>query len=130
MFVIDVDVESGVNMVHRIDCVHVNPENHPEKQIGKIDNNGGFLEFKNVGEAVRYLKDKKIDGLIYHCPYCKPIKKFNPEPAASLGIQISSSGCDTCINDSQYVQRQKKNLEVTDTKTIFKRLSEKLLGQK
>lgn len=130
MFVIDVDFESGVNTVHRIDCIHVDPENYPEKQIGKIDDNGGYLEFKSVGEAVRHLKDKKISGLIHHCPYCKPIKKLNPEPAASLGIEINSSGCDTCINDSQYMQRRKKKVEITDTKTIFKRLSEKLLERK
>jgi hypothetical protein len=130
MFLIEVDFSFGVNMVHRSDCIHISPENNPEKQIGMIDANGGYLEFKNVGEAVRYLKNKKIAGLIHYCPYCKPTKQFKPEPAANLGIELSSSGCDICINDSQYMQQQKKNVDVTDTKTIFKRLSNKLLGQK
>jgi hypothetical protein len=130
MFLVDVDFESGVNMIHRLECIHVIPENHPEKMMGEIGDMGGYLEFGNVGDAVRYLKNNKITGLIYHCPYCKPTKKFTPEPAASLGVAINSSGCDACSVDSAYMKNRKKTVEVTDTKTIFKRLSEKLLGSK
>jgi hypothetical protein len=128
MFIIDVDPDSGINMVHRIDCIHVVPENHPEKPKGEICEHGGYLEFPTVGTGVRYLKENKIDGLIHHCPYCKPTKKYNPEPAASLGINITPTGCDTCSLDSPLMQRKTETLEVTDTKTIFKRLSKRLFG--
>lgn len=128
MFVIDVDPESGINMVHRLDCIHVLPDNHPGKMMGEIGEKGGYLEFPNVGAAVRYLKENRVNGLIQHCPYCKPTLKFTREPAAALGVEISPTGCDACSVDSPYMQRRVETLEITDTKTIFKRLSKKLFG--
>jgi hypothetical protein len=128
MFVIDIDPESGVNMVHKIDCLHVIPDNYPEKPYGLLNEHGGYLEFPNVGAGVRHLKDNKISGLIHHCPYCKPTLKFNPEPTASLGIEITPTGCDATSLDSPLMQKKRKYIEVTDTKTLFKRLTEMLFG--
>jgi hypothetical protein len=54
--------------------------------------------------------------------------KFNSEPAASLGVEIAPTGCDSMNLDSPLMQKTKKTVEVTDTKTIAKRLAEKLFG--
>lgn len=128
MFIIDVDPESGINMVHKKDCIHVVPENHPEKKMNSIREQGGYLEFPTVGTGVRYLKENKVSGLIRHCPYCKPTLKYNPEPAASLGVEIAPMGCDTTSLDNPLMQRKTETVEVTDTKTIFKRLAKRLFG--
>jgi hypothetical protein len=120
MFLLDIDFRSEVNTVHKIDCIHVVPENHPEKELGKIGESGGYLDFATVGEAVRYLKTQRIPGIISHCSYCKPTKKFNPEPAAALRARL----------DSPVVQMAKKAVEVTETKSIAKRLSERLFGSR
>ena len=130
MFWVDVDKESGINMIHRADCIHLVPENNPDKQFGEVGETGGYFEFPTVGLAVRYLKTKRISGLIHHCPYCKPTKKFNPEPAASFGVEVTPTGCETTSIDSPVVKKAKKTVDVTDTKTIFKRLSEKLFGNR
>ena len=130
MFLLDIDYRSEVNTVHKIDCIHVVPENHPEKELGKIGESGGYLDFATVGEAVRYLKTQRIPGIISHCPYCKPTKKFNPEPAAALGVEIAPTGCDSLSLDSPVVQMAKKTVEVTETKSIAKRLSERLFGSR
>ena len=130
MFVVDIDKASGVNTVHREDCIHLTPQLSSEKEFGRIGKTGGFLTFSTVGEALRYLKSNRISGVIEHCHYCKPTKKFNPEPAASLGVEIAPSGCDSLSLDSPLMQKTKKSVEVTDTKTIAKRLVEKLFGSR
>ncbi len=130
MFIVDVDPESGINMVHKEDCIHLVPENHPGKELGNLTELGGYLEFKTVGAAVRHLKTNRISGLIRHCPYCKPAKRYNHEPAASLGVEIASTGCEACNVGTPTFNQPEKMLDVTDTKTIWKRLSEKLLGSK
>ncbi len=130
MFCVDVDLESGVNTVHRVDCIHLVPENYPGKKMGAIGETGGYFEFPTVGLAVRYLKTERISGLIHHCPYCKPTKRFNPEPAASLGVKIVPTGCESMSLDSPVMQKVNKTIDVTDTKTIFQRLSKKLFGDR
>ncbi len=130
MFVADIDKASGINTVHRDDCIHLTPQLSSEKEFGKIGEAGGYLAFPTVGEALRYLKTNRISGVIEHCNYCKPTKKFNPEPAASLGVEIVPTGCDSMSLDSPVMQKTKKNVEVTDTKTIGKRLIERLFGSR
>ena len=85
------------------------------------------MAFQTVGEAVRYLKTNRINGVIEHCHYCKPTKKFNPEPAASLGVEIVPTGCDSMSLDSPLMQ---KPVGATETKSIGKRLFEKLFGSR
>ena len=130
MFVVDIDTASGVNTVHMKDCVHAVPEDVSGKEYGKLNEAGGYLEFQTVGEAVRYLKTNHINGVIHYCSYCKPTKKYNSEPAASLGVEIVPTGCDSMNLDSPLMQKTKKTVEVTDTKTIAKRLAEKLFGSR
>ncbi len=125
MFVIDVDPESGINMVHRVDCIHLAPDTSG-KPMGEINEKGGYLEFPTVGTGVRHLKENRIDGLIHHCPYCKPTLKYNPEPAAKLGVELAPMGCDLNRVDAPLLEPMTKTLEITDTKTIFQRLSKKL----
>jgi len=126
MFVVDIDTASGMNTVHREDCIHLT-QNNSGKELGKIGEAGGYLAFTTVGEAVRYLKTNRINGVIEHCHYCKPTKKFNPEPAASLGVEIVPTGCDSMSLDSPLMQ---KTVEATETKSIGKRLIEKLFGSR
>ena len=130
MFWVDIDFESGVNMIHRARCIHLVPENKPGKKVGEIGETGGYLDFPTVGIAVRYLKTERISGLIHHCPYCKPTKRFNPEPAASFGVEIAPTGCDSMSLDPPVVQKVNKTVEATDTKSIFKRLTKKLFGDR
>lgn len=130
MFIVDVDPESGINTVHKEDCFHLMSENHPEKEVENLTEAGGYLEFETVGAAVRHLKENRVSGLIRHCPYCKPAKRYNHEPAASLGVEIASTGCEACNMGDPKLNPPDKTLEVTDTKTIWKRLSKKLLGSK
>ena len=106
------------------------PENYPDKPFGELGETGGYYEFPTVGIAVRYLKTERISGLIHHCPYCKPTKKFNPEPAASFGVEVTPTGCEAMSLDSHVMKKVKKTVDVTDTKTIFKRLSKKLFGDR
>lgn len=106
------------------------PENNPDKKRGELGEAGGYFDFPTVGIAVRYLKTERISGLIHHCPYCKPTKKFNPEPSASFGVELAPTGCDTMCLDSPVMQKVNKTVAVTDTKTIFQRLSKKLFGDR
>ena len=130
MFWVDVDFGSGINTVHRADCIHLVPENNPDKKLGDLGEAGGYFDFPTVGIAVRYLKTERISGLIHHCPYCKPTKKFNPEPSASFGVELAPTGCDSMSLDSPVMQKINKTVDVTDTKTIFQRLSKKLFGDR
>ena len=130
MFIVDIDNASGVNTVHKKDCVHAVPDGVSGKVMGEISEVGGYLEFPTVGDAVRYLKVNRISGVIEHCQYCKPTKKFNPEPTASLGVELALTGCDSLSLDSPLVQKAKKTVEVSDTKSIAKRLAEKLFGSR
>ena len=99
MFVVDIDKTSGVNTVHREDCIHLTQDNSGN-ELGRIGKLGGFLEFPNVGEALRYLKKNRISGIIEHCPICKPTLKFNPAPMESLGVEMVPTGCDSMSLDS------------------------------
>ena len=130
MFWVDVDFGSGINTVHRADCIHLVPENNSDKKLGELGEAGGYFDFPTVGIAVRYLKTERISGLIHHCPYCKPTKKFNPEPSASFGVELAPTGCDSMSLDSPVMQKVNKTVDVTDTKTIFQRLSKKLFGDR
>ena len=130
MFWVDVDFGSGINTVHRADCIHLVPENNPDKKLGDLGEAGGYFDFPTVGIAVRYLKTERISGLIHHCPYCKPTKKFNPEPSASFGVELAPTGCYSMSLDSPVMQKVNKTVAVTDTKTIFQRLSKKLFGDR
>ena len=130
MFWLDVDYTSGINTVHRDNCVHSIPENNPSKGKNELGEQGGWFSFHTVGEAVRYVKVNKLSGLTEHCKFCKPIKTMNPEPRAALGLKAQATGCATCGKCAATQKPKPEKIEITDTKTIASRISRKLFGSR
>lgn len=121
MVLLDVDYPSGVNTLHREDCVHAVPTNNPRKGMEKLGPDGGRFTFNRSGMAVKWLKDNKVKGVITHCRVCAPLATMTPEPSASLGVRTVGTGCDAS---------SLKPVTVTDSKTIYKNVVKKLKGEK
>ncbi|MBN1683001.1 hypothetical protein JW865_05565 [Candidatus Bathyarchaeota archaeon] len=127
MYIIDVDFKSGYNTLHRSECIHSVPSDIPTKKVGMLGDDGGWIEFNSPGEALRWLKNNKISGLIEYCKYCTPLSDFSPEPVAKLNIKLVKTGCDAdCTTKSDY----SKEIEITDTKSIYQRLVSKFIKDK
>jgi len=127
MFVMDVDYKSGSNTLHREECVHAVPDNSRDKAIGKLGEGGGWLSFTSPGEALRWLKENRVRGLIVHCRQCAPLSTMTPEPVAKLNINLPKTGCDACTSADCGCSTE---MEVTDTKSQYKRLVSRFLGDK
>jgi hypothetical protein len=112
MYVIDVDYKSGSNTLHREECIHAVPDNSPDKAVGELGEGGGWLCFSSPGEALRWLKENRIRGLIVHCRQCAPLSTMTPEPVAKLNVNLLKTGCDMCTREMTFM----------DTKSINKRL--------
>ncbi len=129
MFRVDIDYRSGESTVHRSECVHSVPDNSPDKDVDKLGKNGGWLSFPTVGDTLRYLKVNKVKGLTKYCKHCTPLSKLKPEPRAALGLKSTPTGCAMCGNCKPSENPPKlKKLQITDTKTIARRLSRKMFG--
>jgi hypothetical protein len=118
MYVLDVDFKSGSNTLHREECVHAVPDNSPDKEVGKLGDGGGWLRFTSPGEALRWLKENRVRGLIVHCRHCAPLSTMTPEPAVRLNVSLPATGCDAC----------KREMTFLDTKSINKRLESRSQG--
>jgi len=123
-FIVDVDKESGVNTIHRASCTHISMA----KGTRLTDGAGEELKFPTVGTCVRYLKDHKINGLIRYCTYCKPIESLTEESTASLGLEITPTGCDVYSLESPLIQLTSEQAEPSPPKTLWERLRKRLLG--
>ena len=130
MFWLDIDLTSGKNTVHRDSCVHSVPENNPSKGVNQMSEEGGWFSFPTVGEAVRYTNVNRISGLVEHCEHCQPLKSMTPEPRAALGIKTTATGCAACGKCASGQETKPEPVEVTDTKSIARRLSRKLFGKR
>ncbi len=118
MYVMDVDFKSGSNTLHREECVHAVPDNSPDKAVGELREGGGWISFTNPGEALRWLKENRIRGLIVHCKRCAPLSTMTPEPVARLGVNVLNTGCDACTQEMTFM----------DTKSVNKRLESRSQG--
>jgi hypothetical protein len=112
MYVIDIDFKSGINTLHSWECVHAVPDNSPDKTVGGIGERGGWLSFTSPGEALRWLKENKVSGLIVHCKHCAPLSNMTPEPFAKMNVNLPTTGCDLCTREMTFM----------DTKSVNKRL--------
>lgn len=130
MFWLDVDLKSGRNTVHMDDCVHSVPENKPSKGMSEMGDDGGWFSFPSMGEAVRYTKVNRINGLIVFCPHCKPTQSMTPEPRAKLGLKTTALGCAACGKCTMGQSSEPERMQITDTKTIASRLTRKLFGSR
>jgi len=119
MYWLRVDLEEGKHRLHREDCPHILPEETRTMGLREMKKNGGWIEFDSVGEAMKYIKENQIPGLVDMCSFCKPLDELRTEPLAKLQVKGVESGTNL----------KPKELTVTDTKSIWKRLSKKL-GEK
>lgn len=127
MYVMDVDYKSGSNTLHRKECVHAVPDSSPDKAEGKLGEGGGWLNFTSPGEALRWLKENRVRGLIVHCRQCAPLSTMTPEPVAKLNVNLLKTGCDACTGADCSCSTEMK---ITDTKSQYKRLVSRFLGDK
>ena len=130
MFWLDIDLKSGRNTVHRDDCVYFVPENNPSKGMSEMGDEGGWFSFPSIGEAVRYTKVNRINGLIVFCPYCKPTQFMTPEPRTKLGLKTTALGCAACGKYARGESSDPERVQITDTKAIASRLTRKLFGSR
>jgi hypothetical protein len=119
MYWLRVDLGKGEHRLHREDCPHMLPEKTQTIGLRKLKTKGGWLEFNSVGDAMKYIKVNQISGNVEMCSFCKPMDELRTEPLAKLNVK----GVDTGTN------LWPKEITVTDTKSIWKRLS-KNLGEK
>jgi hypothetical protein len=120
MYWLRVDLDEREHRLHREDCPHIIPEETKTMGLSKLKTNGGWIRFDSVGEAMKYIKENQIPGLVDMCSFCKPLDDLRAEPLAKLQVK----GVDSETNPKP------KEYPVTDTKSIWKRLSKKLLGKK
>lgn len=128
MFWIDIDYRMGVNTVHRDMCVHSVPDNSSGKSVNSLGEDGGWLSFPSVGEAVRYLKANRIKGLTKYCEHCEPLNELRPEPRAALGLKSAPIGCSLGSNIKP--PKKLQGIQITDTKTMARKLARKLFGNR
>ncbi|MBN2334193.1 hypothetical protein JXL21_01450 [Candidatus Bathyarchaeota archaeon] len=118
MFWLDIDLKGRTATVHRDECVHSVPEGTEDKGVNEMREGGGWFSFESVGEAMRFRKEQKLTGTVVMCSYCEPLSQLSPEPMASLNVHAVKTGCEM----------DTKALEVTDTKSTWKRLTRRLFG--
>ena len=119
MFWLDVDKPTKTATVHRDECVHAVPECGEHKGVNEMLRDGGWLSFDSVGEAMRLHKERRLTGKIVMCSVCTPLSQHSPEPMEKLKVRSVNTGCDLT-----------SELEVTDTKSQWRRLTEKPPGRK
>jgi len=81
---------------------------------------GGWFGFESAGEAMRFYKVKRLSGDVNSCLFCKPLDHIEGVEAASLDVKTPKTGCDACG----------RPVVVMDTKSTYRRLVDRLLGEK
>lgn len=120
MFWLNIDLPTQTATLHRGDCIHAEPKATDLKGINEMKADGGWFSFESVGEAMRFHKTKKLSGEFHACLLCKPLDHINGVSMAALDISTPRTGCDACAT----------RVEVLDTKSSFRRLLDKLVGEK
>jgi hypothetical protein len=119
MFWLDVDKPTETSTVHRDECVHAVPIAGEHEGVDDMLRDGGWFSFDSVGEAMRFHKERRLTGRVAVCGVCEPLREYSPEPMAKLNVRSVKTGCDLVTE-----------LEITETKSQWRRLTEKLLGRK
>lgn len=119
MYWLDVDKAAETSTVHRGECIHAVPDARGNKGVNEMLRDGGWFSFPSVGEAMRFHKERRLTGRVTMCSVCEPLSDHAPEPTAKLGVRIAKTGCDHATE-----------LMVTDTKSQWRRLTEKLSDEK
>lgn len=120
MFWLDVDLLSGTATLHRGDCLHISPKASEGKGVNEMRADGGWFGFESAGEAMRFYKVKRLSGDVNSCLFCKPLDHIEGVEAASLDVKTPKTGCDACGTP----------VVVMDTKSTYRRLVDRLLGEK
>lgn len=120
MFWLDVDLPSGTATLHRSDCLHISPKASERKGVNEMRADGGWFSFDSAGAAMRFYKVKRLSGEVNACLLCKPLDHIDGVEAASLDIKTPLTGCAACGT----------RVDVMDTKSTYKRLVDRLMGQK
>jgi len=120
MFWLDVDKPTKTATVHRDECVHAVPGGGEQKGVNEMRRDGGWFSFDSVGEAMRFHKEQQLTGRVIMCSHCEPLSQLAPEPMAKLNVRTVNTGCDF----------DARELEITDTKSQWRRLTERLLSRK
>ena len=118
MYWLDVDKTTETSTVHRDTCVHAVPDASTHKGVNEMLGDGGWFSFDSLGDAMRFHKLSRLTGRVEMCGVCGPLGDHSPEPMAKLGVRSIKTGCDHATT-----------LTVTDTKTRWRRLTEKLSGK-
>lgn len=119
MYWLDADKPTETATVHRDECIHAVPEGGEHKGVNKMHRDGGWFSFDSVGEAMRFHKERRLTGKVVMCGVCTPLSQHSPEPMAKLKVRSVKTGCDLA-----------SEIEVTDTKSQWRRLTEKLRGRR
>lgn len=120
MFWLDVDLLRGVATLHRGECIHIEPNSTEHKGRNEIKVDGGWFLFDSVGEAMRFHKTRRFSGEVNMCLLCRPLSHLQDVSMAELDISTPRTGCDACTT----------RVEVLDTKSSFRRLLDKIVGEK
>jgi hypothetical protein len=120
MYWLRVSIGDSDHRLHRYDCPHIVPEESEVIGVGELKEDGGWLKFDSAGEAMKYIKDERLPGTIDMCNFCKPLDDLRTEPMATLKVEQAESSTD----------QNSKVIKITDTKSIWKRLSKRFLGEK
>lgn len=120
MFWLDVDLPAGIATLHRGECIHIEPKATESKGVNELRADGGWFSFDSAGEAMRFHKTRRLEGDVNACLLCKPLSHLQDVAAAELDITTPRTGCEACVT----------RVEVLDTKSSFRRLLDKLVGEK
>jgi hypothetical protein len=120
MFWLDVDLKAGTTTLHREDCLHIKPEATEAKGLNEMRADGGWFNFPSVGEAMRFYKVQRLSGEVQACLYCKPLDHIGEVSMAKLDVNVPRTGCEACGT----------SIKVMDTKSNYRSLVERLLGEK
>jgi len=120
MFWLNIDLPTQTATLHKGDCIHADPKPTEFKGINEMKRDGGWFNFDSVGAAMRFFKTKRLSGEVHSCLFCKPLNQIANVTAASLDVKTPKTGCDACGT----------RVDVMDTKSTYKRLVDRFLGEK
>jgi len=55
---------------------------------------GGWFSFGSIGEAVRFLKVKRVTVEVGSCLLCRPFNRFGEVLMSRLNVRKPRTGCD------------------------------------
>ena len=82
--------------MHTGDCLHIKPSATERKGENEIRADGDWFSFNSIGEAKRFFKVKRLNGLVRSCLLCKPLDRLSEVSVASLDVKTLRAGCYAC----------------------------------